>query len=31
MNSTRSLERLVHGILDDGIMDDVNFALEWRQ
>lgn len=31
MNSTRSLERLVHGILDDGIMDDVNFALEPRQ
>lgn len=28
MNSTRSLERLVHGILDDGIMEDVNFALE---
>lgn len=27
-NSTRSLQRLVHGLLDDGLMQDVNFALE---
>lgn len=28
MNSTHALQQLVHGILDDGIVDDVEFALE---
>ena len=28
MNSTRATQQLVHGILDDGIIDDVEFALE---
>lgn len=28
MNSTHALQQLVHGILDDGILDDVEFALE---
>jgi hypothetical protein len=27
-DSTRSLERLVHGLFDAGLMQDVNFALE---
>lgn len=28
MNSTHAMQQLVHGILDDGIVDDVEFALE---
>ena len=28
MNSNRSLQRLVHGIFDDGVMDEIDFALE---
>ncbi len=28
MNSNRSMERLLHGILDDGTMEDVQFAVE---
>lgn len=28
MNSTRAMQQLVHGIMDDGLIDDVEFALE---
>ena len=28
MNSPQSLQRLLHGVLDDGTMEDVEFALE---
>ncbi len=28
MNSTWSMQRLVHGLFDDGLMEDVNFALQ---
>lgn len=28
MNSTRAMQQLVHGIIDDGLIDDVEFALE---
>jgi len=27
MNSNYGMQRLVHGIFDDGLMDDVEFAL----
>ena len=28
MNSNRAMQQLVHGILDDGVMDDIEFAVE---
>jgi hypothetical protein len=27
MNSNYGMQRLVHGVMDDGLMDDVEFAL----